>query len=176
MKPLTLLVSTLLQRGTAQCHERPWRVISSLGVKWEHVSGSLAFPAVWDAAKKTCFFLAPSRILRCASSLGCRVWLLGKEQQGLLEDIKEKWILLTTLQTPLGNSPTRHWANPNWPTVILVFCAPHPYILSACDQFCMHTLTAVRWNLYQWLVSAQKASPVLQDWEKPHKLDHLAPP
>lgn len=73
-------------RGTASlylCHPHlPQRLHGSVpretylagdfshGREWEHGSEHLAFPAVWEAAKDTHFFLAPSGIRRYAPQLG----------------------------------------------------------------------------------------------------------
>lgn len=66
---LTSPTSTLLQSSTAQCWERPSRLMISPAVSgsgaggWECMSEWRASPALWEAATQVYFSLTPSRAL-----------------------------------------------------------------------------------------------------------------
>ena len=114
---LTLTNSSLPQGGTAQCPRSPSQtVICPAGRKWECMSEHPVSPAVWEAAQKAHFSLSP-----CPGSWTVSCTTEGQWASGLeMESIKGTQMLQTTLGTPLGGSPTSHWAcltcrSPGWP-------------------------------------------------------------
>ena len=108
-------------RGTGSlypCHRSPEvaqlsakrDLLSLRFVPWGRVTACEcpATLAAQTAAKKTNFFLTPSRVFRCAVCPGGGEWL-GEQHSGLSDGIKGTQILLTPLQTLSGNLPVSRW-------------------------------------------------------------------
>lgn len=102
----------------------------SHGREWEHGSEHLAFPAVWEAAKDTHFFLAPSGIRRYAPQLG---WggqgEAGKNNSQGTPQHRRDTDPTGCFVDSTGKCLTNCWGwfacgSPNWPTGILPIAYP----------------------------------------------------